>query len=89
MPPISSCAWKVSAYAPKVSTAPMPSARTIARPDAHPQPRQHIAAPEARQVCDEDADDERGFEAFAQADEEGGEHVGPIGSGVGSEVRLT
>ncbi len=42
--------------------------------DAGPERRQHVATAEARQVGDEDADDERGFEAFTEADEEGGEH---------------
>ena len=45
--------------------------------DARPQPRQHVAPADARDIRDEDADDERGFEAFAQADEEGREHVNP------------
>ena len=42
--------------------------------DTRPQARQGVAPVEAREVGDEDADDESGFEAFAKADEEGGEH---------------
>ena len=89
MPPRSSCASNVSEYAPKVSTAPIASASPTASADADPQPRQHVATAEPREVGDEDADDQRGFEAFAEADEEGGEHGRSRVSWRGSEVTAT
>ena len=57
--------------------------------DADPEPRQHVAATQPRQVGDQDADDESRFQAFTKADEEGREHVDPSESGWGDEVRLT
>ena len=73
VPPMISCASKVSEYAPKVSTAPIASA---SRPPARRPPTAAAARRAGRcgDVRDEDADDQRGFEAFAQADQEGGEH---------------
>ena len=54
--------------------------------DSCPQPRQHVATAEPGDIGDEDADDECCFQAFAQADEEGGEH-GRSRRGSGEEVR--
>jgi hypothetical protein len=61
----------------------MPTARATARPTP-PTAGEDVAAADAAQVGDEDADDERGFEAFAEADQEGGEHE----RFSGREVRL-
>ena len=48
-----------------------------------------IAAAEPGEVGDEDADDERGFEAFTQADEEGGEQRDSQDGTDGSALRCT
>ena len=42
--------------------------------DAEPDAAEHVAAVDLDDVGDQDADDERGFEAFAQADQEVCEH---------------
>ena len=57
----------------------MPSASTTASPTPAHRRGSTSRRPSRGQVGDEDADDERGFEAFAQADEEGGEHGIPGG----------
>ena len=51
----------------------MTTARTIARPTP-PTARQDVASGRDAKVGDEDADDERGFKTFAEADEKSGEH---------------
>ena len=75
MPPIASWASKVRPRGPKVSSAP--NAERDARPRA-PTPTQirgqQVAPVGLDQVGDQDADDERGLEALAQADQVVGEH---------------
>ncbi len=63
--------------------------------DADPETGEDVAAPDLREVCHEDPDDEPCFEPLAEADEEVREHSGRLsgqaGSGIviGSLVRLT
>ena len=75
-PPISSWASKVSPFGPKVSAAPKASEMPTAMPTPIQILRQQVAAVGLDQVGDQDADDERRLEAFAQADQEVPEEVG-------------
>jgi hypothetical protein len=43
-------------------------------PDSQPDAREHVAPADLDDVRDQDSDDERGFEALAQADEKVCEH---------------
>ena len=88
-PPISSWASKVSPFGPKVSTAPKASEISDRDPHPDPDPGQQVAAVGLDQVGDQDADDERGLKAFAQANQEVGEHVSFIPGLVRAWRRLT
>ena len=74
MPPISSWASKVRPRGPKVSSAPKASETTTATATPSPDARQQVSTVGLHQVGDQDADDERGLEALAQADQVVGEH---------------
>ena len=73
-PPKRSCASKLRLREVKVSSAPNASDRAIAALTPTQIGRQPVAAPGLHQVGDQDADDEGGFEAFAQADQVVREH---------------
>ena len=91
VPPMASCASNDSPDGPNVSSAPKPSDDGDRDADAGPQRGQLVAAPGLDQVRDEDADDQRGLEAFAQTDEVVGDH-GALPSGLqatSDEARLT
>ena len=49
--------------------------------DADPEPAEQVAPPELAEVGDEDADDEPGLEALAEADQVVGEHARLPGTG--------
>ena len=74
---------EAQAVRPEGEDAPTPSEMSDRAGDADPELRQHVAAADLVEVGDEDADDEAGFEAFAQADEEVGEHGMLSGRGTG------
>ena len=74
VPPIASWASKLKPFGPYVSAAPAPSDTSTAMATPAPHHRQHLPAIGADEVGDEDADDQRCFEAFAQTDQEVREH---------------
>ena len=78
MPPISSWASKVSPRGPKVSSAPKARLTADRDADAEPDPRQQVPAVGLDEVGDQDADDQRGLEALAQADQVVREHGGSL-----------
>ncbi len=74
IPPIASWASNVSVLGPKVRIAPNPIETSDRDGDACPQPADEVMALDAHEVRKEDADDERGLEAFAKTDEVVAEH---------------
>ncbi len=76
MPPMASWASKDRPLGPNVRSAPNADRDGGRERDAGPDDPHEIAALGLDEVGDEDADDERRLEAFAQSDQVVGEHDG-------------